>query len=214
VLLDSRVETTEVLAEAVAEHKIPLLVNASAVGYYGDAGSEPVDETAPRGQGFLAQLCAAWEAASIPAKKSGARVVNLRTGLVISDKGGLLSALKPLFWLGLGGKLGNGRQYMSWISLTDEISAIMFAMDNSELSGPVNLTAPNPVTNADFTKEFGQALNRPAPWRVPAPALKLVIGQAGEEMALFGQRALPAVLDKAGFSFAHRDLSTAFSAAL
>jgi len=214
VLLDSRVETTEVLAEAVAEHKIPVLVNASAVGYYGNAGSEPIDESAPQGAGFLAELVAAWEGATKPAKKANTRVVNIRSGLVVDGKGGLLATLKPLFWSGLGAKLGNGQQYMPWISLTDEVSAIIFALTNTQLSGPINATSPNPVTNIEFTKEFGKALKRPAPWRVPAPALKLLIGQAAEEMALFGQRAMPTALERTGFTFAHSDLPSALAAAL
>ncbi|WP_020671435.1 TIGR01777 family oxidoreductase [Amycolatopsis nigrescens] len=214
VLLDSRVGPTEVLAEAVAEHGVPVLLNASAVGFYGDGGARELDESAPAGTGFLADMCVAWEAATAPAERAGARVVRLRTGLVLSGDGGLLGTLKPLFRLALGGKLGSGTQYMPWISLADEVAAIGFLLEHDSISGPVNLTGPAPATNAEFTREFGRALHRPSPWWVPGPALKLVIGQAGAEMALYGQRALPRALTTAGFRFAHQDLPSALSAAL
>lgn len=209
-LTDSRVEPTEVLAEAVAEHGVGVLVNASAVGYYGHTHESTVDESAPRGRGFLAELCEAWEAATAPA--GDARVVHLRTGLVLSAKGGLYGTLRPLFRLGLGGRLGDGRQYMPWISLADEVGAIAHVLAN-DLSGPVNLTGPEPVTNAEFTRAVGRALHRPAPWWVPGVALKAVLGQAGEEMALFGQRAVPAVLERSGYAFRHPTLDRALAAA-
>jgi uncharacterized protein (TIGR01777 family) len=211
VLVDSRVEPTEVLAEAVAEHGIPLLVNGSAVGFYGDTGPLTVDETARHGGGFLAELCVAWEAATAPAV-AGARVVSLRTGLVLSRNGGLLMPLKPLFSLALGGRLGNGRQYMPWISLEDEVSAIEFILRDDSLSGPVNVSGPEPVTNAEFTETFSRVLSRPAPWKVPGIAMKLVLGQAAEEMALFGQRAVPRALERAGFEFRHNDIESALAA--
>jgi uncharacterized protein (TIGR01777 family) len=213
VLVDSRVEPTEVLAESVAEHGIPLLVNASAVGFYGDTGPVTVDEAARHGEGFLAELCVAWEAATAPAAAAGARVVSLRTGLVLSDKGGLLATLKPLFSLALGARLGNGRQYMPWISLEDEVSAIEFTLQHDSLSGPVNLSGPAPVTNTEFTKAFGRALGRPAPWWVPGIAMKLVLGQAAEEMAIFGQRAVPRALERAGFEFRHNNIESALAVA-
>jgi uncharacterized protein (TIGR01777 family) len=213
VLVDSRVEPTEVLAEAVAEHGIPLLVNGSAVGFYGDTGTLKVDETARHGDGFLAELCVAWETAAAPAA-AGARVVSLRTGLVLSGNGGLLAPLKPLFSLALGGRLGNGRQYMPWISLEDEVSAIEFILRHDVLSGPVNVSGPEPVTNEEFTKTFGRVLGRPAPWKVPGIAMKLALGQAAEEMALFGQRAVPRALERAGFEFRHNDIESALAAAV
>jgi uncharacterized protein (TIGR01777 family) len=212
VLADSRIEPTEVLAEAVAERGIPLLVNASAVGYYGDAGTATVDESAQPGAGYLAELCVAWEAATAPAVAAGARVVLLRTGLVLSGKGGLLGTLKPLFSLGLGGKLGNGKQYMPWIALEDDVSAIVFTVEHDALSGPVNLSGPVPVTNAEFTKTFGRVLHRPTPWWVPGIAMKAALGQAAEEMALFGQRAVPGSLERAGFEFRHNNLESALVA--
>lgn len=213
VLLDSRVEPTEVLAEAVAEHGIPVLVNASAVGYYGDPGPSTVEESSPAGRGFLAELCTAWEGATEAAATAGARVVRVRTGLVLARKGGLLDVLRPLFRVGLGGKLGNGKQYMPWISLDDEVGAIVFALENESLSGPVNLSGPQPATNAAFTKALGRAVHRPTLWQVPGFAMKLALGQAAEEMALFGQRALPRALEEAGYQFRHPTLEGALAAA-
>ncbi|WP_326569493.1 TIGR01777 family oxidoreductase [Amycolatopsis rhabdoformis] len=212
VLLDSRVEPTEVLAEAVAEHGIPTLVNASAVGFYGNTGSHVVDETAQAGGGFLAELCSAWEDATAQADKN-ARVVHLRTGLVLARKGGLLDVLRPLFSFALGGRLGDGRQFMPWIALEDEVGGIVHALEHETLAGPVNLCGPAPVTNAEFTKALGHAVSRPAPWWVPGFALKAVLGEAGEEMALYGQRALPRRLEHTGYEFRHRTLESALAAA-
>ncbi|MFK0250738.1 TIGR01777 family oxidoreductase [Amycolatopsis azurea] len=213
VLLDSRVEPTEVLAEAVAEHGIPVLVNASAVGYYGDPGPSLVDESSPAGRGFLAGLCTAWEGATGTAATAGTRVVRIRTGLVLARKGGLLDVLRPLFRLGLGGKLGDGKQYMPWISLDDEVGAIVFALENESLSGAVNLSGPQPATNEAFTKALGHAVHRPAFWQVPGFAMKIALGQAAEEMALFGQRAMPKALEEAGYEFRHPTLEDALAAA-
>jgi uncharacterized protein (TIGR01777 family) len=214
VLRDSRETPTEVLAAAVAEHGIPLLVNASAVGYYGDTGDAVVTETTPAGAGFLAGLCQLWEAASAPAREAGARVVHLRTGLVLASGGGLLGPIRTLFSLGLGGKLGNGQQYMPWISLTDEIRAIQHLLTGSAVDGPVNLTGPGPVTNTEFTKVLGGVLHRPAPWWVPGFALSAVLGEFAQEGVLAGQRAVPRVLEQDGFQFAHPDLRAALGAAL
>ena len=208
---DSRIDPTEVLAEAVAGHGVGVLVNASAVGYYGDPGSSIVDESAPPGRGFLAELCVRWEAATAGA--GDARVVKIRSGLVLSRRGGLLATLRPLFLLGLGGRLGSGSQYMPWISLEDETGAIIHALEHDELSGPVNLTGPEPATNAEFTRALGQSVHRPAPWRVPGFALKAVLGQAAEEMALMGQQAVPAALQSAGYEFRHPTLESALAAA-
>ncbi|HYZ37194.1 MAG TPA: TIGR01777 family oxidoreductase [Pseudonocardiaceae bacterium] len=212
---DSRIVPTEVLASAVAEHRIPVLVNASGVGYYGDTGDRQVDETAPMGAGFLARVCRDWENATAAAEKAGARVVRARTGLVISRSGGLMGQLKPLFAVGLGGRLGSGRQYMPWISLDDEVGAIRFALENDELAGPVNLCGPDPVTNAEFTRAVGEAMHRPTPFVVPGFALRLVRGaELVDEMALIGQRAVPAVLRKHGYPFQHPTLPAALAAAL
>jgi uncharacterized protein len=212
---DSRIGPTEVLAAAVAEHGVPVLVNASGVGYYGDTGDREVDESAPMGSGFLAQVCRDWEAATAAAERAGTRVVRARTGLVISPSGGLMGQLKPLFAIGLGGRLGSGKQYMPWISLDDEIGAIRFALEHDELSGPVNLSGPDPVTNAEFTKAVGEAMGRPTPLAVPAFALRLALGaDLVDEMALIGQRAVPAALRTHGYPFQHATLAAALTAAL
>jgi uncharacterized protein len=212
---DSRIGPTEVLAAAVAEHRVPILVNASGVGYYGDTGNREVDETAPVGSGFLAQVCRDWEAATTVAQRAGTRVVRVRTGLVISSSGGLMGRLKPLFAVGLGGRLGDGKQYMPWISLDDEVGAIRFALERDELSGPVNLSGPDPVTNAEFTTAVGEAMRRPTPLVVPGFALRLVRGaELVDEMVLTGQRAVPAVLRRHGYPFQHATLSAALAAAL
>lgn len=208
---DSRIEPTEVLAEAVAEHGVPALLNASGVGYYGNTGDVAVDEGAGEGAGFLAELCAGWEGATDPARKAGARVVLLRTGLVLSGGGGLLKVLKPLFWAGLGGRLGDGRQYMPWISLPDEVAAIRFLAENGEISGPVNLCAPNPVHNTEFTRALARNLHRPAPWFVPKTAIRIALGEAADELALISQHALPEVLTRSSFRFLHSDLDNALA---
>ena len=213
VLRDSRIDPTEVISAAVVQAGVPVLVNASAVGYYGDTGGRIADEAAPAGSGFLAQLCVDWEAATAPARDAGVRVVLARTGLVLSPTGGLLSKLKPLFAFGLGGRLAGGHQYMPWISLEDEIRALLFAI-NTPLSGPVNLTGPAPVTNAEFTAALGRVLKRPTPWLVPGFALKGLLGEFAEEGLLGGQRAIPAALERAGFAFHHNTIGEALSYAI
>ncbi|WP_066897825.1 TIGR01777 family oxidoreductase [Mycolicibacterium houstonense] len=210
-LRDSRIGPTEVLAGAVADAGVPVLINASAVGYYGDTRDRVTDESAPEGTGFLARLCADWEAATAPAVAAGARVVLLRTGLVMGPSGGMLSRLKPLFSLGLGARLGNGRQYIPWISLEDEVRAVLFAMANENLSGPVNLTGPAPVTNAEFTAALGRALNRPTPAIVPGFVLRTLLGEIADEGLLIGQRAIPAALERAGFTFHHNTVGEALA---
>ena len=211
---DSRMGPTDVLAREVAARGIPTLVNASAVGYYGDTGDHEVDESAPAGAGFLAEVCRDWEAATAPASEGGVRVATLRTGLVLSPAGGLLGRLKPLYSLALGGRLGSGRQYFPWISLTDEIAAIRFVVEHDDISGPVNLTGPAPVTNTEFNRALGAALGRPAPWVVPGFAIKLLIGEFAEQGVLAGQRAIPAKLEAHGFTFTHRSVGQAMSAAV
>ena len=210
-LRDSRIEPTEVIAGAVADAGVPVLINASAVGYYGDTRDRVTDESAPEGRGFLAGLCADWEAATAPAVAAGSRVVLLRTGLVMSPAGGMVNRLKPLFSLGLGARLGNGRQYIPWISLEDEVRAVLFAMATDGLSGPVNLTGPAPVTNAEFTAALGRALNRPTPVMVPGFALRTLLGEIADEGLLVGQRAIPAALERAGFNFHHNTVGEALA---
>ncbi|MGH3855001.1 MAG: TIGR01777 family oxidoreductase [Pseudonocardiaceae bacterium] len=212
---DSRIASTEALAAAVAEHRVPVLVNASGVGYYGDTGNHEVDESAPGGSGFLAGVGRDWEAATALARAAGARVVRVRTGLVIAPSGGLLGRLKPLFALGLGARLGSGEQYMPWISLEDEVGAIRFALEHEELAGPVNLSGPLPVTNAEFTRAVGEAMHRPTPLVAPGFALRLALGaEMAEEMVLTGQRAVPAALREHGYRFQHSTLAAALVAAL
>jgi uncharacterized protein (TIGR01777 family) len=193
---------------------VPAFLSASAVGYYGNTGDHVTDETSPSGGGFLAEVCRDWEAAAQKAKDSGARVVHLRTGLVLAPAGGLLGTLKPLFKLFLGGRLGPGTQYMPWISLDDEIGGVRHALEHTDISGPVNLTGPTPVTNAEFTKALAAAVHRPTSIPVPAAAIKALLGAMGEELLLFGQRAVPARLEATGYQFRHLTVEDALSAAL
>jgi len=208
-LRDSRIAPTEVLANAVAEAGVETLINASAVGYYGNTKDRVVDENDRAGRGFLAQLCEDWEAATLPAQYAGVRVVLARTGLVLARSGGALRRMRPLFWAGLGARLGNGRQYMSWISLEDEVRALLFAISHPSLSGPVNITGPAPVTNAEFTTAFGRAVNRPTPLILPGFAVRAALGEFAEEGLLNGQRAIPSALERAGFQFHHNTIGEA-----
>jgi uncharacterized protein len=212
---DSRVDSTATLAHALAaaEPRPGVLLNASAIGYYGDTGDRPVDEQSPPGEGFLADVCRAWEAATAPAEDAGVRVVHLRTGLPLDPGGGLLKPMLLPFRLGLGGPLGNGRQYWPWISMPDWLGAVRFLLDRADLAGPVNLTAPQPVTNAEFTRALGGVLHRPAVLPVPAPALRLALGGFASE-ALGSRRVLPAVLNRSGYAFQHRDVTAALTSAL
>jgi uncharacterized protein len=208
-LRDSRITPTEVLSAAVADAGVGVLVNASAVGYYGNTKDRTVDETNSAGTGFLAQLCQDWEAATAPAGQAGTRVVLARTGVVLAPSGGALRQLRPLFSLGLGARLGSGRQYMSWISLEDEVRALQFAISDSRLSGPVNLTGPAPVTNAEFTAALGRTVNRPTPLMMPKFAVRAALGEFADEGLLSGQRAIPAELERAGFEFHHNTVGEA-----
>ncbi|OBF69966.1 TIGR01777 family protein [Mycobacterium sp. 852002-51613_SCH5001154] len=208
-LRDSRIAPTEVLAHAVAEAGVGTLVNSSAVGYYGNTKDRVVDENDRAGKGFLAQLCEDWEAATLPAQYGGARVVLARTGLVFSPAGGALGRLRPLFRTGLGARLGSGRQYMSWITLEDEVRALLFAISNTAVSGPVNMTGPAPVTNAEFTTAFGRAVNRPTPLMMPGFAVRAALGEFADEGVLIGQRAIPSALERAGFQFHHNTIGEA-----
>jgi uncharacterized protein len=210
-LRDSRIAPTEVLAHAVADAGVETLINASAVGFYGDTKDRVVDENGRAGRGFLAQLCEDWEAATLPAQYGGARVVLARTGLVLAAAGGVLRRMRPLFWAGFGARLGSGRQYMSWISLEDEVRALLFAISNPGLSGPVNMSGPAPVTNAEFTTAFGRAVNRPTPLMLPGFAVRAALGEFADEGLLIGQRAIPSALERAGFQFHHNTIGEALS---
>jgi hypothetical protein len=217
-VLASRVDSTATVSQALADAartdpgRPRVLLSGSAVGFYGDTGDRPVDESAPAGDGFLAQVCAQWEAATAPAAAAGVRVALLRTGLVLG-RGGMMSRIRPLFQFGLGGKLGSGDQYWPWISLRDEVDAIRFLL-TGDLSGPVNLTGPDPVTNAEFTQTLGRLVHRPAVLPVPRFALSAVLGGFAEEGVLAGQRAVPAALTAAGFRHTDRDLESALRTAL
>jgi len=212
---ESRVAGTKFLAQAVARLRNPprVFVSASAVGFYGDRGDEILDESSSRGTGFLSDLCWQWEAACDAATRKGIRVVNTRFGLVLGD-GGLLRRLLPIFRLGFGGKLGSGRQYMSWIALADVVGGIEHAIVTDSLVGPVNFVSPDPVTNAEFTRALAAAVNRNAYYTVPAFALRLAYGQMADEMLLASARAVPKKLEESGYKFKHERLEDALAAAI
>jgi len=211
----SRVESTHALASMLASLRQPpsTLLVASATGIYGDRGEELLDETSGPGTGFLADLCGQWEAAAQPATAAGIRVANLRLGVVVGP-GGALAKMLPLFRMGLGGRLGSGRQWMSWIGLADAVAAVLFLLDTPALSGPVNLTAPQPVTNAAFTRALGQAVHRPALLPAPAFALRLALGEMADVALLASARVYPSRLTSAGFRFTHNTIGQALNAAL
>ncbi|HTJ32203.1 MAG TPA: TIGR01777 family oxidoreductase [Dactylosporangium sp.] len=214
VLLDSRVDTTHTIARAIAaaETRPRVLLNASAVGYYGDTGDREVDESSPAGEGFLADLCKVWEAATHPAEDAGTRVALLRTGFPLDREGGLLKPLYLQFRLFAGGRMGSGRQYLPWISVPDWLDAVTFVLER-QISGPVNLTGPEPVTNAEFSAALARAMHRPNLLPVPSIALRVAAGEFGRE-ALASQRVLPAVLVREGFTFAHRTVDEALQQAV
>ena len=209
----SRVDSTTTISSALAQaaaadpDRPRVLLSASAVGFYGDGGDRVLDETSPAGTDVLADVCVQWEAATAPAEAAGVRVAHLRTGLVLGE-GGLMAKLKPLFSLGVGGPMGSGKQYWPWISLRDEVDAIRFLL-TADVAGPVDLTGPEPVTNAAFAKALGRVLHRPALLPVPGFALSLVLGEFAQLGVLAGQRALPRVLMDAGFTFTHGDVESA-----
>lgn len=213
-ILNSRVDGTRAIVQAMTslDPKPSALVCGSAIGWYGDTGDRAVDETAPAGTGFLADVVRAWEAAAEPAAAAGIRVAYARTGLVVASAGGAWARMFPIFKLGLGGKLGSGQQYWSWISLRDEVSALVYLLDN-EVSGPVNLTGPQPQTNAAITKVMGEVLHRPTLAAVPAFALKTVLGEFSVEV-LGSTRVLPEVLTTNGFTWQDPTIADAIRAAL
>jgi uncharacterized protein (TIGR01777 family) len=215
-ILESRVRGTKLLAETIARQDPGprVLLSASAIDYYGARDDEVLDEASPSGTSFLAGVCREWEAATAPAESAGARVVHFRTGIVLSRDGGALKKLLRLFKLGLGGRFGSGRQWMSWISIDDEVRAIEHLLA-SDVAGAVNLTAPSPVTNADFTKILGRVLDKPTVVPVPRFGPSLLVGREAAETLLYtGQRVVPRVLQADGFQFTHPELEPALRAVL
>jgi uncharacterized protein (TIGR01777 family) len=214
-ILDSRVDGTRTIAQAMAalEPRPRVLVSGSAIGWYGDTGDRIVDESTPNGSGFLAGVVREWEAAARPAVEAGIRVVHPRTGLVVARGGGAWARMFPLFKAGLGGKLGPGSQYWSFISLRDEVCALQFLLQQEHLTGPVNLTAPNPVTNAEVTSVMGKVLGRPTILPAPSFALRAVLGEFSSEV-LGSSRVVPAVLERAQFAFQDPTIESAVRAAL
>ncbi|GIW70667.1 MAG: hypothetical protein KatS3mg102_0209 [Planctomycetota bacterium] len=211
----SRVEGTRAIAEALAALARPprVLVCASAIGWYGDRPpAEPLEEASPPGTGFLAEVCRAWEEAAEPARRAGIRVVQARLGVVLSGRGGALGRMLPAFRLGLGGPIGSGRQIMSWVHIDDAVGALYQALWDERLAGPVNVTAPVPVSNRAFARTLGRVLGRPAALGLPAPVVRWTLGQLGEELLLAGARVLPRRLEEAGFAFAHPELEGALRA--
>ncbi|MGW7195045.1 TIGR01777 family oxidoreductase [Streptomyces chryseus] len=212
---ESRVLGTAAIAEAVACLDTPprVLVCGSAIGFYGDTGDRAVDEDAPPGEGFLPSVCVDWEEAAAPAREAGVRTVFARTGLVVAREGGAWGRLFPLFKAGLGGRLGSGRQYQSYIAMHDQVAALRHLIDTESLEGPVNLTAPRPVTNREITEAMGRVLKRPTLFTVPAPALRLALGEFSSDV-LVSQRVLPRQLEESGFSFAFPEIEDTLRAAL
>ncbi|MDA8147665.1 MAG: TIGR01777 family oxidoreductase [Actinomycetota bacterium] len=216
-ILSSRTASTALLATAIAglDPRPGVVVSGSAIGYYGDRGDEILTERARRGAGFLADVCEAWEQAMAPATDAGIRTVLLRTGIVLAAGGGVLAKQLPVLRLGVGGPLGSGRQYQSWISLMDEVGAIRYALDTQAISGPLNATAPEPATNATLTAALGRHLHRPTRIPVPAAVLRLALGaEMASELVLASQRVVPEVLQDHGYVFAHPSLDAAITAVL
>jgi len=211
----SRIQATEGLTAALTAMDQPpaTLLSGSAIGWYADTGGREVDESAPAGTGFLAGLVRDWEAAAEPARAAGIRVANLRTGIVLARQGGMLGRLAPLFRLGLGARIGPGTQFISWITLTDQVRALRYLLGNPAVEGPVNLTAPDPVTNADFTAALAKALGRPALLRAPAPVIRAALGELSGDL-LASARVIPRRLLAAGFTFRYADIASALAAEL
>ncbi|HUK26699.1 MAG TPA: TIGR01777 family oxidoreductase [Terriglobales bacterium] len=210
-ILESRVEGTRHLAEALAEAATPpqVFVSASAIGYYGDRGGEILLEESSSGAGFLAEVCRSWEAATQPAADAGIRVAQIRTGLVLSGEGGALQKMLTPFRMGVGGNVGSGQQWWSWIHVADLVGAVHYVLENDSLRGPINGVAPNSATNAEFTKTLAAVLHRPAIFPMPVFAVKLMFGQMGEELLLASQRVEPAKLVACGYRFQHAQLREA-----
>lgn len=215
-LRDSRVEGTRNLVRSLGRLKSPpqVLICASAIGFYGDRGDELLDESSPAGAGFLPELCQEWEAAADTSSSLGTRVVKARFGVILSKDGGALQKMLLPFKLGAGGRIGSGRQYWSWVALPDVVAAIRFAIDTPSLAGPINVVAPQPVTNAEFTRTFAKVIHRPAVFPMPAAAAKLVLGEMAESLLLASARVVPRRLESCQFEFQFGDLESALRDAL
>lgn len=211
---DSRVKGTQALCECLAQLKKPpaVEINASAMGYYGSQGDHVLTEDSPSGSGFLAGVCREWEAATKAAVDRGIRVAYLRTGMVLSSKGGALSKMLPPFKMGLGGVIGSGEQYVSWIALRDLVNVIIYILKNETLHGPINAGTPNPVTNKEFTKTLGRVLNRPTIVPMPAFAARIVLGEMADELLLSSTRMIPQKLLQSGYAFQYPHLEDALRA--
>ncbi len=210
-ILDSRVQGTRLLAETVAglSEKPGAIICASAIGYYGDRGNELLREESGPGDAFLSEVVEKWEAADEPAQEAGIRVANLRFGIVLSPEGGALGTTLPLFKVGGGGKIGSGRQWWSWVALDDVVGALIHALEDDSVEGAVNVVAPNPMTNAEYTKVLGNVLGRPTLVPAPAPALRAVLGEVADELLLASARVEPAKLKETGYDFRHPELEGA-----
>jgi len=215
-IVESRVPATQNLATALAkgQQRPRVFICASAIGYYGDRGEEILREDSPSGEGFAAEVCCQWEAAAQAAAGAGIRAVQIRTGIVLSAAGGALAKMLPPFRMGVGGNVGNGRQWMSWIDLRDEVGAIQHLLTADSISGPVNLVSPNPVRNAEFTRTLASVLHRPAILPMPAFAARLAFGQMADELLLAGQRVEPSKLVSSGYEFQRPDLRTSLECIL
>lgn len=208
---ESRIKGSKLLADALANLTNPpaTLISASAIGYYGNRGDEVLTEASAPGNDFLADVCREWEATTALATEKGIRVVNTRFGIILDAHGGALAKMLPPFRMGVGGKIGSGKQWMSWIALADVVGAIKFALTNNSLTGPVNFVAPNPVTNAEFTKTLGKALSRPAIFPIPAFGLRLLFGEMADALLLSSQRVNPERLQTSGYQFRFSQLTAA-----
>ena len=214
VIWSSRIDSTRLLVEAMGQLERPpsVFLSASAVGFYGDGGERELTEESPRGSGFLAELCEAWESEANAARGLGLRVVNVRTGVVLSPEGGALKEMLPPFRLGLGGPMGSGKQWLPWIEIEDWVRALCFCLEEKACSGPFNLVAPGVVRQADFARSLGRAIGRPTGLPTPRFVLRAAVGEMADEALLVSSRALPKALEKQGFRFERGELATALPA--
>lgn len=213
---ESRVQSTDFLSRTLAALSRPpkTFACASATGFFGNRGDEELTENSPPGEGFLAEVCREWEAATAPAEEKGVRVLHLRFGVILSEKGGAFTKMLPPFKLGIGGKLGDGKQYVSWIALTDVVRAISYLLEKTEMVGAVNLVSPDPVTNEEWTRTLGEVLHRPTFFRMPAFAAKIAFGEMAEEALLASVKVVPQKLQESGFQFEHPELKETFESLL